>query len=112
MYADQELLSVIPQDTSIKCAMIKLRFHTKYRGMNNFFLREDIVLPIVHERSEYFRFLSKLMLSYDNVWRGESLISGTVWLKNGGWLSRNKIDGVECWVYNRCPDLPEELKKK
>ena len=57
----------------------------------------------------YRRFLSALDFEYDEEF-GVQELYGTIWYKDGTWSSRGEFSGSEWWEYNKCPEIPEELK--
>lgn len=92
---------------SIKCATItKGRDYWEEVEKNIYNLKEGYSLE------EYKNFLDALNYEYDNGYGGQELY-GTVWLtEENTWLSRGEYDGSEWWEYNRCPSIPEELKRE
>ena len=46
--------------------------------------------------------------NYDEGYGAQKLF-GTVWLKNGDWMTRGEYDGSEWWEYHTMPDIPKHL---
>ena len=110
--AKQELLGHLERNKSvIKCATISGDnshwYHDEH--INNVM---DINLREGYSIGEYEEFLHKLDFEYDNGYGGQ-VLHGTVWLiEEGAWLNRGEYDGSEWWEYNKCPQVPDELKSK
>jgi hypothetical protein len=106
--AKEELLDHLERVKGvIKCATIS-------HG-NNWYSDENGEKPSIdlkegYTPAEYEEFLSKLDFEYDSGYGGQELF-GTVWfMEENIWLSRGEYDGSEWWEYNKCPQVPDELK--
>jgi len=117
MNAKYELLSKTKKK-DILCAKISFNppifdkeDEKKYteRGFSVVF--KDIFLKRPHTDEELDQFIEKLDFNYDEGY-GSQELEGTVWLKNGTWLTRGEYDGSEWWDLHSLPDIPEELNNK
>jgi hypothetical protein len=59
---------------------------------------------------EWTQFLTDLDFEYDNGYGGQRLF-GTIWYSDGTWSDRGEYDGSEWWEYNKCPNIPDTLKR-
>ena len=73
--------------------------------------KEEITLSHPHTKEEAEAFFKALDFKYDNGFGTQELF-GTVWLTYGVWLSRWEYDGSEGWQVNRCPGIPNYLRKE
>ena len=73
--------------------------------------KEEITLSHPHTKEEAEEFFKALDFKYDNGFGTQELF-GTVWLTYGVWLSRWEYDGSEGWQVNRCPGIPNYLRKE
>lgn len=87
----------------IKCANIE------YDPYNEDDAKVLITLRVGYTAEEYEAFLEKLNFYYDSGY-GTQELEGTVWLKDGTWLSRREYDGSEWWHHNRRPSIPHYLQ--
>lgn len=71
--------------------------------------KEVFLLKVGYTKEEYEEFLSKLDFEYEDGY-GVQVLFGTIWLEDGTWFSRGEYDGLEWWVYNKVPVIPEELR--
>ena len=61
-----------------------------------------------HSDSEFDRWLSKMNeFNYYSGYGGQELF-GTIWLKNGLWMTRGEYDGSEWWILHKRPPLPKQ----
>jgi len=95
--AKLELLKIVKNTSGIKCAAIELRGY----GAN-----PNIILKLTHSEIELASFLNSLDFEYDNGYGGQELY-GTVWLKDGTWMTRGEYDGSEWWDHNVLPSIPD-----
>lgn len=102
--AKEEFLHVI-KDNEVKCAYI---IWENWRSGK--LKLKKIILKENYTKSEWNKFLGKLDFDYDSGY-GFQEISGTIWLTNGDWLSREEYDGSEWWRYNTCPEIPEKCRR-
>ena len=42
---------------------------------------------------------------------GGQELFGTIWYEDGTWSDRGEYDGSEWWNYNKCPDIPDDVKR-
>ena len=63
------------------------------------------------DSEDWIKFLSDLDFEYDAGYGGQNLF-GTIWYSDGTWSDRGEYDGSEWWVYNHCPNIPNELDRK
>lgn len=105
IYAVNELLEAVSKTPSfIRCADIV------YNGTTP---PKTIRLVDCHDVREYGEFLSQMSFEYDNGYKDDGVLSGTVWLLDGSWLARREYDGTEWWEHhNIIPPIPEYLKFK
>ena len=103
MNAKNELLDKIKGKTDIKCAVITYGYQWHEEKPI-----PKIMLSVNHTTEEYSNFLQSLDFEYDNGYGGQELF-GTVWLKDGTWLSRGEYNGSEWWNHNILPNIPEYL---
>lgn len=99
--AKEELVRAI-KDEAIKCAIIR-EDPDDHDKPKEWFLR------VGYTEKEMTEFLNSLDFSYDAGYGGQELF-GTVWLKDGTWLSRGEYDGSEWWEHNKLPEIPTKLK--
>ena len=69
-----------------------------------------IELKLAHTPEEAEAFFDALNFNYNDGY-GTQELYGTVWLTYGVWLSRWEYDGSEGWQVNRCPGIPNYLRK-
>jgi hypothetical protein len=94
---------------SIKCASIK-RDIGYWDDYDTYVPKAPILLRKGYTPAEYEEFLEKLNFEYDNGYGGQVLY-GIVWLsEDNTWYERGEYDGSEWWVYQECPQVPDELK--
>jgi len=106
--AKEELLGMLERTkSSIKCATLTVgREYWEEVTKNIINLREG------YSKEEYEEFLNRLDFEYDNGYGGQELY-GIVWLmEENTWLERGEYDGSEWWEYNKCPKIPEGLKRE
>lgn len=108
--AKEELLNILDRTGSvIKCAYIRCE-RNDYWHEEDYVQSDPISLKEGHTPEEYKEFLDKLNFEYDAGYGGQELF-GTVWLMEDHiWLDRGEYDGSEWWAYNKCPQVPDELK--
>ena len=63
------------------------------------------------DSEDWSKFLSDIDFEYDAGYGGQNLF-GTIWYSDGTWSDRGEYDGSEWWVYNHCPNIPNELDRK
>jgi hypothetical protein len=91
--AKTELLDTLASlETKVKCASV-----------------DGKTLRVNYSDVEWKEFLHDLDFIYNCSYDGCQEIPGTVWLKNGTWLSRGEYDGREGWIHNSCPEIPNDL---
>lgn len=61
-------------------------------------------------KEDWNYFLSELDFDYDSGYGSQELF-GTIWYKDGTWSDRREYDGSECWKYQSCPEIPQNLKR-
>jgi hypothetical protein len=73
----------------------------------------DLILHADHTPEEFEKFKKDMNFEYDNGY-GTMELSGTIWLKDGDWLTRGEYDGSEWWDYHSLPEMPkrETLKQQ
>jgi len=110
--AKEELLGTLAKRNSlIKCAYIK-RDMGYWDDKDSYISAAPIILREGYTPEEYREFLAKLDFEYDSGY-GMQEILGTVWLmEENTWLERGEYDGSEWWEYNKCPKIPERLKRE
>ena len=76
-----------------------------------------------YNQDEWNIFLNKINFYYDSGYGSRPPVSvygtgsyylklrGTIWYEDGTWSSRGEYDGSEWYEYNKCPDIPELLKR-
>jgi len=68
---------------------------------------EWIILYPGHSDAEFDQWLSKINeINYYAGYGGQKLY-GTIWLKNGLWITRGEYDGSEWWDLHKRPPLPK-----
>ena len=100
MNAKQELLEELKDKATVKCISIK-----DVRSWNN---SKTIVLKVGYTQKDYEEFLEKLNYEYDRGY-GSQELEGIVWLSDGTWIDRGEYDGSEWWIYQKCPDITDDL---
>ena len=66
----------------------------------------DLILHADHTPEELEQFKKDMNFEYDSGY-GTMELSGTIWLKDGTWLTRGEYDGSEWWDYHFLPRTPE-----
>ena len=66
----------------------------------------DLILHADHTPEELEQFKKDMNFEYDSGY-GTMELSGTIWLKDGTWLTRGEYDGSEWWDYHSLPEMPE-----
>lgn len=107
MNAREELLQNILDRNNVLCAVI----HTNNYWHDNKELIKELILKENHTPEEFNKFLLTLDFDYDNGW-GEQELFGTVWFKDGCWLTRTEYDGKEWWEHHTLPEVPEQCKEE
>lgn len=102
MNAKKELQEILKNTSPIKCASI----HTEI-GNNS---KRIFNLKLDYSNFELEKYYDSLNFEYDSGYGGQELF-GTVWLKDGTWLSRREYDGSEWWIQNTCPEIPLSLTR-
>lgn len=100
--AGKELLSKI-NPTDIKCAVIAVGDYTWSEDATTYIIKEN------YSGEELKTFFKSLDFMYDAGYGGQQLF-GTVWLKDGIWLTRGEYDGSEWWDHHSLPEVPDLLK--
>ena len=99
MNAKNELIEFLTQKAQVKCAIIEyVPNHTTY------------ILKINHTEEDFQNFLESLDFEYDEDY-GLQELSGTIWLKDGTWCTRDEYDGSEWWDYKSLPEIPESCRR-
>ena len=111
--AKEELLVKLKTNNlAIKCAYIRTDRNSYWDDSDNYIQPAPVLLKEGYTPTEYVEFLDKLKFEYDSGYGGQELY-GTVWLmEDHTWLDRGEYDGSEWWAYNKCPNVPDELKSK
>lgn len=111
--AKEELLTKLKTNNlAIKCAVIRTERGCYWDDNDNYVVSPPITLREGYTPAEYAEFLDKLNFEYDAGYGGQELF-GTVWLmEENTWLERGEYDGSEWWEYNKCPKIPEGLKRE
>jgi len=97
----QELAAMQLDLLSIRCAAIK-------------FQDSEIILTEDYDLNDMDRFLNELDFEYEEYSIGllaPLVVSGTIWFRDGSWMSRTRTYGTERWRYNWMPTIPEKCKK-
>lgn len=66
----------------------------------------NLILHSDHTLEEFEQFKKDLNFEYDSGY-GLQELSGTLWLKDGTWLTRGEYDGSEWWEYHYLPEMPK-----
>lgn len=64
-----------------------------------------------YTQEEYDKFLESLDFEYDSGYGNQELF-GMIWFKDGAWAERKEYDGLEWWIINERPQIPDNLKKE
>lgn len=99
--AKEELLREVKDIAEIKCAILT--------GDPYDTNPKESTLKVGHTQTDLENFLESIDFTYYSGFGGQRLF-GTVWLKDGTWLSRGEYDGSEWWEHNRLPEIPTKLK--
>jgi len=102
MNAKDEFLKHIG-DRKVRCVCMS-------NGDNYYSDAKQFNLKIGYSKSDYENFIKSLNFIYDSGYGGQELY-GYIWYVDGTWSSRGEYDGSEWWVYNKVPDIPEELQQ-
>ena len=100
--ARTELLEAIENEAELKCA--KITFGYSYSGEE----KPTYRLKLGYSKDDLEAFLNSLDFEYDSGYGGQELF-GTLWLKDGTWLSRGEYDGSEWWEHNSLPEIPTDI---
>jgi hypothetical protein len=73
-------------------------------------IERTFILTTGYTEEDWKEFLSKLNFMYDSGYGGQELF-GTIWYKDGTWSDRGEYDGSEWWQYNKCPDIPDSVRR-
>ncbi len=65
---------------------------------------------LYYEKDKYDEFMIFLDREYNNGYGGQEL-EATIWYDDGNWSNRGEYDGSEWYIYNKCPELPIEVKR-
>ena len=68
----------------------------------------NLILHLDHTPEEFEQFKKDMNFAYDSGY-GTMELSGTIWLKDGTWLTRGEYDGSEWWDYHSLPEMPERI---
>ena len=101
-----EFISHINESAKQKVICAKIMHDRDYLGGGG----RKFVLKIGYTPAAYEDFLKSLNFDYDSGYGGQELF-GTIWYADGTWSSRGEYDGSEWWEYNKCPDIPQDLKE-
>lgn len=88
------------------CEIIKGDYHESDDESEKFTYR----LTTGFTKEEYDEFLTKLDFNYDSGYGSQNLF-GIIWYKDGTWSERGEYDGSEWYQYQRCPEIPINLKR-
>ena len=66
----------------------------------------NLILHSDHTLEEFEQFKKDLNFEYDSGY-GLQELSGTLWLKDGSWMTRGEYDGSEWWECHYLPELPK-----
>jgi hypothetical protein len=100
--AKTELLEALANKAELKCA--KIRTGETWDDEGN----KEYKLKIGYNNADLETFLNSLDFDYDSGYGGQELF-GTLWLKDGTWLSRGEYDGSEWWKHNTLPEITDDL---
>ena len=121
MNAKNELIKILTANSdnknvvnSIECATIRIDYSYTERadlvddGFGTLESRVTTRLKTNHSYNDLKTFLNTLDVEYNDGFGTQELF-GTVWLKDGTWLSRGEYDGSEWWDHIKSPKKPEYL---
>lgn len=97
MNAKEELQVFLRDKAPIKCAII----HNEDDELK-------IKLLLNYNNEDLISFYKSLDFDYDNSY-GCQYLEGTIWLRDGTWISRGEYDGSEWWEHNVLPEIPNDL---
>jgi hypothetical protein len=101
--AKQEFLKHISNKPKVKCV--------KLIGGNNYNENEVFYeLGCGYNVDEWVNFLNKIDFNYNSGYGGQELF-GLIWYEDGTWTNRGEYDGSEWYEYNKCPEVPDELRR-
>lgn len=66
----------------------------------------NLILHTDHTPEELKQFKKDMDFEYCPDFGTQELF-GTIWLKNGDWMTRGEYDGSEWWNYHSLPELPK-----
>lgn len=107
MNAKLEFLETVG-DKKIYCALLNF---TENKHQKRVFGQDDndiVVLKSGWNNEEYQQFLKEIDRDYDDGF-GKQFLHGHIWYEDGSWEERVQYDGGEWWVYNKRPNIPEDL---
>jgi hypothetical protein len=101
----QEMHAMQLDFLSIRCAAIRIQD-----------LEKDLEITLTedYDLKDMDRFLDALNFEYRESsikMRPALVVSGTIWFRDGSWMSRACTYGPESWRYNWMPTIPEKCKK-
>jgi hypothetical protein len=79
-------------------------------GDDDEIIERTFTLTTGYSKEDWSDFLNKLDFMYDSGYGGQELF-GTIWYTDGTWSERGEYDGSEWWNYQKCPDIPENVRR-
>lgn len=71
-----------------------------------------VSLQTGYDEKEYENFFNHLDFEYDDGYGyGSQEIDGTIWCKDGYWITRSEYNGSEWWEVLKYPKIPNELRR-
>ena len=98
--AKTEVLEALENKAELKCAKITKGYDNEEKPTYR--------LKLGYSKEDLETFLNLLSFDYDSSYGGQELF-GTLWLKDGTWLSRGEYDGSEWWEHNTLPEVTDDL---
>lgn len=100
--AREELVRALKIPNDMLCAQIRYEMSWEPKDHREFLLK------VGYDDKDLQAFMVALDFTYDSGY-GTHRLFGTVWLKDGTWLSRGEYDGSEWWEQHKCPPIPTNL---
>ena len=100
--ARTELLEALENKAKLKCVKITNGYYYDNEEKPTYRLK------LGYSKEDLETFKKSIDFEYDSGF-GEQELFGTLWLKDGTWLSRGEYDGSEGWEHNTLPEIPNDL---
>lgn len=115
--AIRELLDTLEQcgkrTLEVKCAVVGLAKGYHSLTMDDIIANNNVLCRALlkegWDNDDWIQFLQDMNFNYEDGYGSQGLY-GVVWFKDGTWLEREEYDGLEWWVHQKQPTIPEMLR--